>query len=270
MKRNYYILILLGLFTISCSNDDDATTPEEGTNPTPTPVEADFLPVTNGNYWVYDVTGTSISGRDSLYVANDTTINGNTYKKFKTESLPFGFYSNALNNNGVRRLEGKLMVSGIPDLGIPNLPVDIQLTDFVIFDQNATSGTTLSTVSGNIPQEMEGFNLNLAYTLSSKAGETLATYTLSNGEVYNNVKKVEVKLNLSVTVTVSQLPIPIAILPSQDVAVSTQYYADGIGMIYASTDISYQLASLPVELPIDIPQSMSEHQDEILVDYQAE
>lgn len=268
MKKNYYILILLGLFAVSCSNDDD-TTPEEGNNPNPNPTEANYLPSTDGNYWVYNVEGTT-SGRDSLYVANDTVINGTTYKKFKTGGLPFGFYSNALNNNGVRESEGKLMVSGIPDLGIPNLPVNIELTDFVIFDQNATSGTVLSTVSGNIPQELEGFNLSVNYALSSKAGETLASYTLPNGVVHTNVKKVEVKLNLSVTVVIPQIPIPLAILPSQDVAVSTQYYADGIGMIHASTDIGYELANLGVELPLPIPQSMSEHQEEVIADYQVE
>lgn len=259
MKKNFLIL-LLGIFAISCSNDDDGDNAGYADN--------NYLPLATGNYWVYDVESTSLSGRDSLYTTNDTTINGNTYRKFTTEQIPYGFYSNALRNNGVRSLDGKLMVSGIPDIGIPNLPLEINLTDFIILDQNASTGSMLSLVSNNIEQTMEGIILDITYSLSSAAGESLLSYTAPNGSTYTNVKSTKITLNLQVNASMPGFPISIPVLPSQNVITSVQYYAENIGMIHNKTDIEYQLGdTFGVELPI--PESASEHQEETLDNYSA-
>ena len=95
MKKNHYLLIILSFFILSCSSDDDSSMPSTVNN---------AIPLTVGNYWLYDVNMTNISVRDSLYTANDTVINNNTYKKFKTKSFPFGFYSNSLRGNGLRNV----------------------------------------------------------------------------------------------------------------------------------------------------------------------
>ena len=60
-------------------------------------------------------------------------------------------------------------------------------------------------------------------------------------------------------------PFTVSILDSQDVIVSTHYYAEGVGMIYSKTAINYQLNQLPQgagELPI--PQQGSSTIEEFL------
>lgn len=263
MKRNYFFLILLSLFIVSCSNDDDTAGDDPNNNNSP----VDYIPLNNDDYWIYNVEGgATLNGSDSLYISNDTVINGNTYKKLKTKYLPLGFYSTSLSNNGVRKTNGKLLLSGVSTSGIPELPIEIDLTDFVIFDNNAAEGIIFSSSNGNIQQSMEGFLISIQYTLSSKAGESLDSYTAPNEIVYEDVKKVEIKLNMQITVTPEEFPIPFIILPSQDVIVSTQYYVNGIGMVHSSTDLEYQLSdTFGVELPL--PQTMSQHQEEVLEDY---
>jgi ABC-type lipoprotein export system ATPase subunit len=64
------------------------------------------------------------------------------------------------------------------------------------------------------------------------------------------------------------IPITLVLLSQQDVITSTQYYAKNIGMVYADTNLSYQLNSLPnVDLPI--PTSGSQNVKEYLDTYLA-
>src|SRR5690606_24430241 len=107
------------------------------------------------------------------------------------------------------------------------------------------------------------------YTLSSETGESYSSFTTPNNEVYNIVKASVVKLNMQVQVSIPDFPLPYTLLPAQDVVVSTQYYAENIGMIHTSTNTQYTLNSLPgFELPI--PQSYSEHQEETLSSFNVE
>ncbi len=258
MIKNLSYLFLLCFFITSCSNDDDSSgTPATVTNP---------LPVTQGSYWIYDVQTETISGRDSLYVDNETSINGNVYKNFKTQAFPFGFYSNALNNSSVRQLEDKLLLTAMLPVELADLPIEIDINDFVIFDGSASGGSILSETTSSFEQQIEGFDIQGTYTLSSLAGDNLITYTAPDGTAYNNVKSTVLKLNLTIVVTLPGVPFPFTILPSQDVLVSTHYYADGIGMVHSVSDVQYQLAdTFGVEVPL--PQSANEHQEEILANY---
>lgn len=268
MKR-IYLLGLLGAFIVSCSNDDNGDNSGGNNNPT-----GSFIPTAKGNYWVYNVQGTTLSGRDSLYVAGDTVINNTNYKKLKTkEAVASGFFSNAISNNGLRQENGKTYLSGTAGLNIAEgLPFDLELSNFVIFDENASDNQQLAFVEGTINQEIEGYTVAIDYKLTSKAKAQMSNFT-SGSEQYPDVKPVEITLNMgiSITVTIPGIPIPLTfdLMEPQDVLVSTQYYAQGIGAVKSVTNINYNLTELPdIELPI--PQSGSEHQEEILVDYNVE
>ncbi|HEU0137510.1 MAG TPA: hypothetical protein VFQ50_09475, partial [Flavobacterium sp.] len=76
MKFRLLSAVLLTAIMFSCSSDDD-NAPAPG-------ADQNYMPLAQGNNWVYDVEGAEYSERDSLYVANDTTISGNTYHKMKT------------------------------------------------------------------------------------------------------------------------------------------------------------------------------------------
>lgn len=258
MKKITLLLFGLGFFAVSCSSDDNGNTSEgESTN---------FLPLTDSNYWVYDVSGSIQDGRDSLYVANDTVIGSNTYKKLKTRFLASGFFSGALGNNGVRISGDELLVSGSATIPFSEeFPVSIAISDFTIFKEGAANNTQLDNVSGTINQTYEGVPLNIDYTLTTTARENLATYSVNN-QMYNNVKRIETKLSLAISANLQGLPIPL--MSDQDVLISSQYYAEGIGVVHVDTNFQYELGPLGAQLPI--PQSGSESQEEILADYSVE
>ena len=259
MKKSAFLVTLLtSILFISCSSDDSGT----GSN---------FeTPLTIGNYWTYDVEGQAGITRDSLYISNDTVIGSNTYKKFKTENnIATGFYSSALRNNGVRESNGKLKLSG--DLSLASgqtlpIAVDLTLSDFVIFNKNASNNQALnsSPKTGTIQQTVSGYPLNINYSLQSYGGETLTSFTSPNGDVYTNVKTTKIKLNVEITTTISGFPI--TALAAQDVLVSTQYLADGIGVVYTNTVTSYSLNSL-VATQLGIPATSSQTQEEFLDTY---
>lgn len=263
MKTNF-LFLLLSLLFISCSSDNSSDS------------EADlpatsYYPSNTGNFWKYDVEGTP-SGRDSLYISNDTVINTRTYKKCKTKNQPIGFYSNSLNKNGVRKSSDQLLVSGTLGLNFTDqFPLTIAITDFMAFKESAAANETLGTVSGSFQQTVQGYPLTIEYKLTSKAVGSMANFTSPNMDVYADVKSVSTTLNLKIT-TIYQpagipISLPVTILPAQDVIVSTQYYAKNIGVVHTNTDMHYQLASLPVQVTLPIPASGDQNQQEFLDTY---
>ena len=266
MKTKLFLIAFAVVILFSCSSDNSSSG---------NPSVVNYLPLTDGNYWTYDVStvGQSISNRDSLYVANDTVIDTKTYKKLKTLTIPFGFYSNSLRNNGLRKENDAIYMTGNAGLNLGNtLPIDLSVSDLMIFKESATLNQQLGSVSGVINQDFQGYPLVINYTLKTTALETLPSYTAEDNTVYTDVKKVKITLNLKVstTITIPGLPLPISvvILNPQDVVVSTQYYAKNIGMVYTNTIISYQLqdfSQFGITLPI--PQSGTQTQNEYLVTY---
>ncbi|RTY93623.1 hypothetical protein [Flavobacterium sp. GT3R68] len=267
MKFRFLLSSAFLLALASCSSDSNNTNSGNTTN---------YLPLEDGNFWTYRVEGDAVSERDSLYVSNDTVINSKTYKKFKTLFQPFGFYSNSLHDNGVRKEGASLLLSGSAGLNLGDVfPVDFTLDDFVIFKESAIDNEQLSSISDIIDQDFQGYPLKLEYTMKSVSVETLPVFTSPDGEVYADVKKVKTTLNLKISTTVTipniPFPVPITIMNPQDVVSSFQYYSKDIGMIYATTTISYQLQDLSsygVTLPI--PTSGSQTQEEFLDTYQVD
>ena len=262
MKTNFILTSLFALILFSsCSKNND----DSGVDNSPATT---FLPLTNGNYWVYDVDNAGTLNRDSLYIANDTTINTVIYKKMKTLATPLGFFSSTLRNNGVKIDASKLVMTGDFSLNFGlTAPINLALTDFIFFKESAATNDILSTTSGTLNQTYSGYPLTIDYTMKTVADGSLATY-LSDGTTYTDVKKTKVILNLKITTTqtVSGITVPITIMAPQDVITSTQYYSKNIGMVYANTVINYQLNSVP-GLTLPIPSSGTQTQEEFLAVY---
>ena len=267
MKRTF-ILLAFTLTIIGCSSNDDSAPEDNNVSTT------DYLPLTTSNYWTYDVESEFESGSDSLYIPGDTVIAGNTYKKFKTDELPYGFFSNSLSNNGVRKQGDRLLLTGTAELPFSeDFPLSIALENFTILKENAANGDILSTKSGVIQQPYDGYTINFIYTLTAMAKADIASYTAPNGEIYANVKPVEMKLNLKVTADLfaEQNTITAIIMQPQDVVISTQYFAELTGVVHTVTDLNYQLSDLSMfNVTLPIPQTGSEHKVEVLTGYVAE
>lgn len=257
MKIKLLLAITFLSVIISCSSDSN------------TGSATNFMPLSIGNYWKYNVVTNAQTQRDSLYISNDTTISAKIYKKFKTRNAPAGFFSNSLNKNGLRKEGSSLLLTGslALDFGV-GVPINLSVTDYVIFNENATINQQLGSVSGTINQTVQTYPLVINYTLKSVAIESLPTYS-SNGHVYSDVKRVKTILNAKITTTftVGGFPFPVTVLNTQDVVVSNQYYSKNIGMVYTNTLINYQLSQLPTGFTLPIPSSGSQTQNEYLDSY---
>jgi len=259
MKQYYFIAVLVMAFLTSCSSDDDST-PD-------TTTETNYFPVENGQFWVYDVNG-EFPGRDSLYVANDTTINSTSYKKFKTKELAYGFFSSSLAGNGIRKSGDKLLVSGSTNINLlEGFPINLAVSDFVIFKESAADNEQLGSFSGTLNYQYEDIPLTFSYTMKSVFQESLASFNVPNYGTYQDVKVVKIIVNLTVVGVASfqGMDFPFNLINEQDVLISTQYYAKNVGMIYSNTEIQYELANQDVPLPI--PSSGSQNIKEYLDDY---
>jgi hypothetical protein len=251
MKKLSFCSFLALLLMALCTGCDDSSSTSTSA----------FFPLTATSAWVYDVSVDAQNiGRDSLFVNGETVINGNTYQNLKTKSTPNGFYTSILNNNSVRKEGDKLLITGTTGVA-PNefLPIDIDVTDFVLFKENSTNNAQLDAISGVVEQELQNLPLKIEYNLKSVFKESLATYTVPGRESYTNIKVIQLLL------PVINSPITITILSPQDVIVSTQYYAEGIGMIYSKTDVNFQVndfSQFNIDLPI--PQQGSSTVEEFL------
>lgn len=259
MKFKFLIAILGTILLFSCTSENENSV-ETDTN---------YLPLAISNYWKYNIDTDGMTQTDSLYISNDTLITGKTYKKFKTRNLPAGFYSNSLNKNSIRRNGASLLLTGTLalDFGV-GIPINLNLNDFVIFNENASDNQQLSIISGTINQTVDVYPLVIDYILTSTEVETLPTYT-SNNHVYTDVKRVKTVLNAKITtnVFVGGFPYAASILSPQNVVVSNQYYAKNIGMVYTNTIINYQLNQLPGGTTLPIPSTGNQTQNEYLNDY---
>jgi hypothetical protein len=257
MKKIALLLFAGAALSLSCSNDDD-TAPRVDSNNV-------YLPVDAGNYWVYNVSGSLQSGRDSLYVANDTVISAETYNKFKTKASPAGFYSGALNNNGVRKDGDKLLATGSASVNFSeDFPFTIAITDLVLFKESAAVNEELGRVTGSVNEMYDGVEFKLDYILTTTAKEDVASLTVS-GEQFTDVKTVETKINLKI----SLVAIPTEVLPAQDVLISRQYYAKNVGVIKTDSHFTYTLDATLAGF-LEIPATANETQQELLADYNAE
>jgi hypothetical protein len=265
--------ILISILFISCSSNNDESIDISDNIP------STYLPLTTNNFWNYDVSstynGNVTLSKDSLHVGNDISLNSLTYKKMFSEGMDpvgnsTGFYSSILNNNGLRIDGSRLRLSGTVNLPtIISDPITLNLNDFIIFKENAPSGTELNSVSGSFIQTIQTYPLTFNYTFKSVADANLNSYT-SNGTTYNDIKKTKLILNLTVTynaTTSSGIPITLYVLPAQDVIVSTQYYSKNIGVVYNSTSINYSMNTSVISslnLPSNIPTASDITQEEFL------
>jgi hypothetical protein len=261
-------LILASLFVVilsSCSHSSsDEVDLSDG-------IPTVYMPLTNGNYWNYDVQQVtpgavnSSLGIDHLFIANDTVISGVTYKKMKTTAMPNGFFSNTLRNNGVKISGSSLVATGTFNLPFPGLttPIQINLNNFAFFKENAAANAEISSTSGTLHQTVSGYPLDIDYTLKSVAQETMASYS-SNGVTYPNVKKTRLILNLKITTTSSG--ITATLLTDQPVLTLNEYFAKNLGNVYTNTLFHYDI-NANVATSFGIPATISQTEEEFLTTY---
>ena len=276
MKFPYFFILVLSLFIFSCSSDDDASQtnlPTDGNN-----IPTVYQPIKIANYWNYETenipvlpAGSTVVGQDKLLVDSDVVLNSFTYKKMKTEVSPTGFYGNMLNNNSLRIDGSSLKLSGSITVNLDaSLPLEFNVTDFVIFKENGTVNEILSQTS---PVSFENTSilpnnakLTFVYSLKSICLGDVAPMVVKN-QTYNDIKKTRNEVNLKVVL--GDLSTGITILTPQNVIVSEQYYSKNIGVIKANTVVKYsaEASIAPLLANSGIPQQGEQNINDYLTTY---
>ena len=247
MKKITYLLI--ALIIISCSSSDD-----DSGNSNPIVETYEFFPLTSNTYWTYNNDSQQGPARDSLYVSGTEQNNGFTYTVLGAEETANGFMTNLLSQNIVRATETEFILNG--ELGAPPIEgfpeITIPLDDLVLYDSQASNGTVLSEITGEIEQTIQDIPLVIGYTIKSVQKEILENGYV--GYIGIPVLNSEFTVNLSITAVIefNGVSIPIPVMAVQDVITVSNDYADGIGLIDSNTLIEYELEDLS-GFGIDLP-----------------
>ncbi|WAC02347.1 hypothetical protein N7U66_00950 [Lacinutrix neustonica] len=236
---------------LSCSNegvDVGNNTSSESS------VEGNYFPSTVNDFRNYEVSNTTTLNMettissDSLYVVSQ---NGTTFMLEVNEGMPAnGILCGILSSGTLTRSNSSLALNGsfsLPEEIASLFNFEIALNNLVLFDASAENNTVLSTTTNTISQDFNGLPVTITYLLSTTARGNFDNLML-NDAIYNTVTASQLALNLSVSTTISVggFPITITLLEPQDILISTNYFADTIGLVQASSEIKYQISATAI------------------------
>lgn len=253
-KVNYLLLLVLSTFLISCSGDDDSG------NGGGTPINySNFMPLTVADNWTYDVStndGTNTTpSTDVITVDGTVMLSGKEYSDMSMSQGSTGIMSSMLDQNNFRYESGVYYMKGdfvLPLSQLGGTDLTINIDDAQLINENSNNGATLTSQPGTTSQTIQGYDLDINYTLKTVQRETLASHTV-NGTTYNNVIVADIIVTASVTTMISPIPTPVTLLPSQDIYTIKNYYADNVGLVDSDATFTYNLANINipgVTLPI--------------------
>lgn len=242
MKSLYFVL-LISIFTFSCSSDDSTDSTEMGNTNVPV---GDYFPVATSNSWTYSVVNTSPTNPEFDYNETDiVTINSNTTNSFTIDvnaptDTAFGTVNSIFNSGSMTKSNTSLTYTGEVGLfseleSVSN--TSATLTDFSVYDIDASDNSTLDTVSDTFTQNenFDGIEVPVTsnYTITSTKVASLNTLSVNNIS-YTDVVHAKIMVNLSVVASIDLgggIISDINILNPQNVVVIDSYFAKDIGLI---------------------------------------
>ena len=240
---------------------------DEGENDIAFELESvDYFPMTVDSYWTYNNQDSGQENtRDSLFISGAEIIEDISYYQFNALEPVSGFMTSLLSQSSLNSNDDELLLNGQfgapPIEGFPE--ISIPLIDLIMYDLNESNGTLLSVISGDIEEVIEEIPIKINYEINTIQGET---YEDGYGNFTNSsVLSSMININLSIVAEFEVLGIvlEVPILQPQDVIKTTNYFADGVGMIYSDTLVEYQLEDLSIlgiTLPIPVEDSSSSSQ----------
>ena len=255
-KINFALLTLL---IISCTSSDDSETL--------VPESYDYFPLSVGSYWTYNNQDSEQENtRDSLFISGTEIIENSSYYEFNALEPVAGFMTNLLSQSSLLANDHELLLNG--GLGTPPIEgfpeISIPLINLAVYNLDENNGTLLSEISGEIQEVIEEIPIKISYEITTVQGEIFedgyGNYTSSS--VLSSIININLSIVAAFEVLGTVLEIPI--LQPQDVIKTTNYFADGIGMIYSDTTVEYQLEDLSIlgiTLPIPLEDSSSSSQN---------
>jgi hypothetical protein len=243
IKKIAFTLCLISI--ISCDPNDDDSNNVSNNN-------FSYLPLNTNNSWDYDVKIGTDSSVERLSVSS---VSGNEYTLTSNPNPPSGIMTGILSSGTLRATSGKLISNGTVDFGLQGLDnLSLEITDGIMYDQNANPNTELYYTSGTSTQTIQAYNLDISYEITTVQLANVGQMNV-NGTNYTDVIHSQLIINAAIG-TVILVPIPL--LRAQDVIVIDNYWAKDVGLIKSDTQLDYTLEDLSLlggVLPV--PQSAS-------------
>jgi hypothetical protein len=241
MKKITFTLLIL--LIISCSSSDDSEIIDS------VPETYDYFPMTVDSYWTYNNQDSGQENtRDSLFISGAEIINDINYYKFSALPPVSGFMTSLLSQSSLNANDDELLLNGQfgtpPIEGFPE--ISIPLVDLIMYDLNENNGALLSEISGDIQEVIEEIPIKINYEITTIQGETYEDGygNFTSSSVLSSIININLSIVAEFEVLGNVLEIPI--LQPQDVIKTTNYFADGVGMIYSDTIVEYQLEDLSI------------------------
>jgi hypothetical protein len=248
IKKLAFAICLISI--ISCDPSDD-----DGNNVTNN--DFSYFPLNTNNSWDYDIKIGADSSIESLTISS---VSGNEYTLTANPEPPTGIMTGILSSGTLRATSGKLIGNGTVDFGFQGLDnLTLEITDGIMYDQNASPDTELYTTSATTTQSLLTYDLDINYEVTSVQQANIAQMSV-NGTAYTDVIHSQLLITASITtdITIVGLTQEIPLLAPQDVIVIDNYWAKDIGLIKSDSQLDYSLedfSALGVTLPV--PQSAS-------------
>lgn len=255
MKKISLLFALLLL--IGCSSDDETSNEIE----TPT----NYFPLVVDNEWNFsntteEETETS-SNNETLNVEAEIPIENTTKFQLSSTTDEANFSITSILSSGlVYKENGKMFLTGNLNFNLEegdNLPdFEIDFEDLVVYDETAFPGSILYNLDEGITlPEFNNITLSATVQIQSTSLGSMESLEVS-GITYDNVisSSIIVKIGVTATAIVPPLPIPITvgILDNQEVVVSTNYFANQVGLIKSETSINVEFNDFGELFPIDL------------------
>lgn len=203
--------------------------------------QKNYMPLAEANAWSYHNVKTggglpTTESDETMTAGAPTEQNSMLFYPMMTDNPNgAGFVTNLLSNGTLHQDGGNVVYDGTIVIVLEQLqmdPVEIAMDNATIISNTAAAGTELFTYSGSETQNLNigvPVPVTMNYTATTTNAEFLPSFTASNGEVYEDVLRATLVVSASAVTEYNGLPI--TILAEQDVIISTNYYANEIGMI---------------------------------------
>ncbi|MUU77009.1 hypothetical protein [Winogradskyella endarachnes] len=275
MKFNLFILVF-SLLMFECSSDDTNNETSDGI----------YFPIGLDNTWNYSVENTSESNPELNFSATDVvtinsvadnmftmTVNNGTAPANGTMNTFFGSGTFITSNSTLLYNGDFEILSETEELPIP----DINLTDFTLYDTNASLDTQLYSDTNSFTEDVDLngqiLPITTTYQITNTYLNNLSSLTV-NETTYTNVIHTEIKVNIEVSTVIDiGFPISQSILDAQDILVINNYYAEDIGLIKSDANQSFQLNEQFLTLmttfggSLDFPSNISVYNSQELESY---
>ncbi len=258
-----FSLCCLTLLCVGCSDDDaPSTTPEDTT-----PLTDSYFALELGNSWQYEVTTDQMTtNQDQLTVATDPLTPAG-FSNLDATTPANGFMTTLLATGYLKDELSTLRYTGALAFAIdPSNPIQIDIEDALVYNAEAASGTTLSTVTQSFSQDLDGIPITIDIVASTQQLGLLDNYT-SGGFTFE--KALQSSLIVNATISAEILGVQIPLLPSQDVLIAENTYAINTGLVNSEVSFSYEFVDLSgfgIDLPF--PSSESSISTQVIQDFQ--